>query len=167
MAGRIAPETEAKIKQLYEEGYIFEKIAPMVGHHVATVIRAFHRSGGISRPKNFYRKGVKNGRWKGGKRIVNGYKRVWIPDDHKFAMFKTKANCIAEHRLVMMEHLERPLLPNETVHHMNGDKLDNRIENLQVIVGNHGAGRAFCCADCGSKNLKPLEIINAKICFSS
>jgi hypothetical protein len=69
--------------------------------------------------------------------VNNGYKYYYMPL-HPNA---DKAGKLMEHRYVMSEHLGRPLLANENVHHKNGNKLDNRLENLELWVKSQPAGQ--------------------------
>lgn len=66
------------------------------------------------------------------------YKRVKAPAGHPNA---SQDGTIFEHRLVMSQFLNRPLLDNENVHHINGDRKDNRIENLELWTTAQPAGQ--------------------------
>ena len=81
--------------------------------------------------------------WKGGKRInEQGY--VVYNTDHG-----TGRKNVKEHRLVMEKHLGRLLRPSEIIHHINGKKTDNRIENLQLTERTkHDATWQTTCPKC-------------------
>jgi hypothetical protein len=50
------------------------------------------------------------------------------------------------------------LRTEETVHHIDGNKQNNKIENLQLRAGHHGPGFVVKCGDCGSHNIVSLPL---------
>jgi len=67
----------------------------------------------------------------------SGYKYICVKGHPN----SDKIGKILEHKYVMSQHLGRPLRKGETVHHKNGIRDDNRIENLELWNNNHGNGQ--------------------------
>lgn len=72
--------------------------------------------------------GSKNPNWKGGVLLQGGYRYILDkshPNGHRGYVY--------EHRIVVERKIGRYLDKSEIVHHKNGNKLDNRIDNLEII----------------------------------
>jgi hypothetical protein len=73
-------------------------------------------------------------KWNNGmSQTQSGYILVKPPPDYPFATKPDARGYFREHRMVMELHLGRQLLATEVVHHINGVKNDNRLENLELI----------------------------------
>jgi hypothetical protein len=77
------------------------------------------------------RAGARNGMWRGGVvKCSDGRIAIYSPG-HPFPNFNKLY--VYRYRLIMEAHLGRYLLPDELVHHKNGNCSDDRIENLQIM----------------------------------
>ena len=79
-------------------------------------------------------RGPNSAQWRGGRHgDGRGYIRVLLGRDDFFYSMANKNSLVLEHRLIMAKYLGRCLHSWEIIHHLNGVKSDNRIENLQLV----------------------------------
>lgn len=94
------------------------------------------------------RRGDKHHRYKGGNISPIGYKRICVG-----------GILMHEHRYVVENHLGRKLVKGEVVHHKDGNRLNNSIDNLEVVINQSEHVKLHClrfrsethkeCASCG------------------
>ena len=65
----------------------------------------------------------------------------WHPAKDGYIIRNVNNKQVFQHREVMKKHLGRALLPHETVHHKNGQRSDNRIENLELWSKSQPSGQ--------------------------
>lgn len=157
--GAPTPSYVPQIRELREQGLGARRIAKQLGVSVTTVQKWLGKWGMASPLPRGHEAGPAHPTWGGGAGVVAGYRYVWVPlDDPMRVMAWKSKGSVPEHRLVMARSIGRPLTRRETVHHINGNTLDNRLENLQLRNGQHGKGVAMTCLDCGSHNVEATKL---------
>ncbi len=133
---RIVRRTEDTIRRWIEEGFLKEWIKVKDGY----LIRQDEVMG-LFKIKNSEQEEIKKIKISSSDRreTVSGYIIVKIPRENGKGF-----RDIPEHRFIMEQHLGRKLKRWEKVHHHNGIKKDNRLENLEIIVGNPHYGEVEC-----------------------
>jgi hypothetical protein len=67
--------------------------------------------------------------------------RVGFIDKHGYRLFTIDGKDVPEHRMVMARKIGRELFPEETVHHKDGDRVNNDPSNLELWSSRHGRGQ--------------------------
>lgn len=161
-SGRLVPvsqETRWRIAYLHDNGASVHRISTTVGQGAGVVQRVLREEGRV-RVDSRKATGARHGHWKGGKTVdVHGYRRLRITTDLlAYVPEGYTGRYYPEHRIIMGKHLGRRLMASESVHHIDGDRLNNSIENLQLRQRDHGPGQRWQCQSCGSHDVEAVEL---------
>lgn len=110
----------------FNEKLLMREIAILCNVQRETIAHWFKRFGFKGRSMSECHKGEWNGRYKTGKQIHTGKSGNYIMVQHN-------GKRVREHRLVMEQHLKRKLKFEETIHHKDGNTVNNNITNLQLF----------------------------------
>lgn len=124
-------EDKAVLSSMYLSGRNVSQCARSLRTNTSTIRKHLAGLGIPVRPCVL--SGSAHGNWKGGRIARSGGYVYLRAKGHPYAAVW---GYVAEHRLVMEQHLGRYLLPGEVVHHRNKRKDDNRIENLELFASN-------------------------------
>lgn len=115
-----------KLKEFFEKGLTIVEIATHFNCSAYPIGKALKRLG-LNRPakrRPGKGSGSNNPSWKGGRRIrKDGYVILWTEFGERL-----------EHQIVMEKHIGRKLYRGEIVHHIDKNRQNNTIENLQLMT---------------------------------
>lgn len=122
----------AQVKVLIEDQKMQQHHAAKILGMDRTTLQRICKRMGFQTQRTGPRDGAGHPSWRGGVRVVKGYRMIWSKG-HPYA---TKSHYVAEHRLVMESVLGRYLLRSEVVHHVDGNRQNNAPSNLMVFQSN-------------------------------
>lgn len=159
-AVRVLSERKAEIIERYKTERM-DDIAADLDINRGAITRMLREEGVKIRPRGAAQQvyGPGNPAYKAG-RYTNsdGYVRVLLDPNDPLISMADKKRYVLEHRLVMARLIGRPLMADESVHHIDGDRGNNTAGNLQLRRGQHGKHIHVRCHDCGSQNVGPVAI---------
>jgi HNH endonuclease len=148
----------AQMVQRYLAGESQQALAIAFQVSQPTISRTLRGRGLVLRARGNQPQGDQHPAWRGGLTLNGHYLFRYVPQDDPHAAMRGTTGYVAEHRLVMARALGRDLQAGEEVHHINGDRQDNRLENLQLRSRPHGAGVVLACRSCGSHDVEAVPI---------
>lgn len=150
-----AEDERDRVVAMAKGGATLKEMSKATGRNPKTVWMWLKRRGVPGK-----RIGIRHRSWKGGRYVTQErYLRIRVdPDDPLMVAMGGKAKSVLEHRWVMAKTLRRLLECWETVHHIDGNRRNNDPKNLQLRIGPHGRGVCMMCVDCGSRNIRSVEL---------